>query len=135
MTRLIGFRWKCSNAWSREVLMIHIPIRKCVYHTKRKNVDSVTNLQACFLRDTYLYLRHSFAKNGKIFNILFWWFSTVVTPLPIPNRVVKRWYTDGTGFPGRVGVAGTKYWISLTPLEIRVFLFFTMYWLLYINMI
>ncbi len=44
------------------------------------------------------------ALEKKVLNlsIVFWWFNAVVTPLPIPNRVVKRRCADGTR-KGRVG--------------------------------
>ncbi len=38
---------------------------------------------------------------------MFWWFNVVVTPLTIPNRVVKRHSADGTR-KGRVGIRQNK---------------------------
>ena len=79
MITLIGFRWKHSNVLSREVLIGRFLLG---------NVSV-----ALFLNSS---------KPVYWLNALFWWFDAVDTPLPIPNREVKRRSTDDTR-KGKVG--------------------------------
>lgn len=81
MTRLIGYRCKCSNVFSRVVL-----IGREAYPFKFIN--------------TVRFLSYRLTLSLFFLSLNFGGYSLGVTPLPIPNREVKPQNADGTACAG-----------------------------------
>ena len=113
MTTLIGYRWKCSDVWSRVVLI-----------TRKLPFIILFSLESKFLSSQILKRAtlDAFSKvivipscqckrqpgTGKPVRIRYkncWWLQRGGSPLPIPNREVKLVSADGTAI----------LWESMSP--------------------
>jgi hypothetical protein len=91
MTRLIGYRCKCSNAFSQVVL-----IGREAYPFKFLNTDLIFSYRLTLSFFHFIFYAEIFSAIGLNFG----GFSLGVTPLPIPNREVKPQHADGTACAG-----------------------------------
>ena len=88
---MIGYRCKCSNAFSQVVL-----IGREAYPFKFLNTDLIFSYRLALSFFHFIF-------NAEIFSAIglnFGGFSLGVTPLPIPNREVKPQHADGTACAG-----------------------------------
>ena len=113
MTRLIGYRCKCSNAFSQVVL-----IGREAYPFKFLNTDLIFSYRLTLSFFHFIF----YADNCSAQGLNFGGFSLGVTPLPIPNREVKPQHADGTACAG-VWESRSLPRFILIPNQIRLGIF------------
>src|SRR6201998_4802739 len=88
MTTLIGARCKCSNAFSRGVLIPRQNSRKELWESRKH----------CFAMHVFSFLCRSSFSTGRSLDlkVVCWWFGEGETPVLIPNTAVKPFCADGS---------------------------------------
>ena len=117
---MIGARWKCSNAWSRSILIAPLPFYVLVYDANAciggvDEVDLTSDwcISPLSIVDTYITIPCRWtSKQGfgpprkyigtKRLNPHFGAHGEEETPVPIPNTEVKLPSGDYTAFSGKL---------------------------------
>ena len=121
MTTLIGYRWKCSDVWSRVVLITRKLPFIILFSLESKFLSSQILKRATLDAFSEVIVIPSCQckkqlGTGKPVRIRYkncWWLQRGGSPLPIPNREVKLHSADGTAFRWESRSPPTQFTTSL----------------------